>query len=247
MQATTRDGRFDRLQTFLQAALGPHVHVACSDTLGDPARLWPQERLAIGSAIERRQREFAAGRAAARKALHNLGLGGCAIPAREDRSPQWPPGVVGSISHADGICVVVVSTKSACRSLGVDVEPDLAVDAELWPSIGTRRETDRIGKAAQDHQPFLATRLFTAKEAFYKWQFQITRVLLDFHEVEVEPAENDRFEIVPVSARARAVLRQNARGLWLHGDGLTFACVGHDLPGVGRRHRLAASESTLTC
>lgn len=247
MRDTTRDIRLDRLQTLLQAVLGPHVHVACSNTLGDPAQLWPQERVAIGAAIERRQREFAAGRAAARQALHNLGLGGCAIPAREDRSPQWPTGVVGSISHADGVCVVVVSRNSDCRSLGVDIEPDRAVYPELWPSIGTRRETDRIGKAAQDQQRFLATRMFTAKEAFYKWQFQITRVLLDFHEVEVAPTVNDRFEIVPVSTRARAAFRHNAEGQWLHGDGLTVACVGHDLSGVAQHDRLAASESTLTC
>jgi 4'-phosphopantetheinyl transferase EntD len=89
--------------------------------------------------------------------------------------------------------------------------------------------------------------MFTAKEAFYKWQFQITRVLLDFHEVEVEPTENDRFEIVPVSARARAAFRHNAEGQWLHGDGLTVACVGHDQLRPVKRDRLTATEKALTC
>ena len=90
--------------------------------LGDAGDdLHPEERSAVADAIESRRREFAAGRALARRQLARLGVDPGPIPARADRTPIWPEGVVGSISHCADLCAVVVARADAFRSLGLDV------------------------------------------------------------------------------------------------------------------------------
>jgi len=218
-----------RFEQRLQAALGPRVRVVCTGTDGNPDHLWPQEQRFIGPAIARRQREFAAGRAAVRLALRSLGWPACAIPAREDRSPVWPDGLVGSITHNSDICVVVLARQDDCASLGIDLESDSAVDASVWSSLCTAWELGAIGQAGRSLQAFVATRFFTAKEAFYKWQFQTTGSMLDFNEVEVRPMERDRFGVYPVSRLARSLFGAvPTRGQWVNEKGLSLACIGHD-------------------
>src|SRR5690349_8745449 len=94
--------------------------------------LFPIEREYVARAIEKRVLEFAAGRACARAAMKELGLGDVAIPAGEDRAPVWPVGVVGSITHTDAYCLAVVADASRFASIGVDVEAAGRLKADLW-------------------------------------------------------------------------------------------------------------------
>lgn len=174
-----------RLQDELQAHLGPDVAVVCTGVDGDPMTIRDEERAGVARAIPRRQREFAAGRAAARAAMRQLGWPACAVPARPDRSPAWPEGLVGSISHTADTCVAVVAAREHRPSIGIDLEPDQGLAEDLWRTIGTPLECRRLMEAPQDLRPRLATRLFTAKEAFYKWQFPLTGQWLDFQDVSV--------------------------------------------------------------
>ena len=63
-----------------------------------------------------RQAEFVAGRFAA---LHALKAAGCSsieeITVNGDRSPRWPEGFVGSITHTSGICIGGSGESYACR------------------------------------------------------------------------------------------------------------------------------------
>lgn len=175
-----------QLQAELRACLGSDLAVVCSDVDGDPASLWPEERAAVSNAVPRRQREFAAGRAAARTALRQLGRRECAIPIRRDRSPAWPEGLTGSISHSRGVCVVVMALKQHWGSLGVDVEEDGRVEPDLWPSICLREELDTLAQmTSPTARKSRVTRLFGAKEAFFKWQYPDTQEMLDFHDAEI--------------------------------------------------------------
>lgn len=146
----------------------------------------------MARALPARRAEFAAGRAAARRALATLGLAPAAIPMAADRSPVWPPGVAGSITHADGIALAVVARTSAHAALGLDAEPDEALPEDAAGEILLPEERDRCA-AAPD--PGRAARLvFAAKEAAYKAQHPLSGRLLDFAALAVDWGPGDRLD-----------------------------------------------------
>ena len=75
--------------------------VAVTEEFGDlpDVRLFPAEEAVIADAVDRRRREFATARACARAALAKLGVPAAPIVPGSRGAPQWPPGVVGSITH----------------------------------------------------------------------------------------------------------------------------------------------------
>ena len=121
--------------------------------------LLPEEECAVASAVEKRRREFAAGRACARNALAKLGMPEVAIPRGAHGEPVWPAGAVGSITHCDGFCACAVARRELIWSVGIDAEPavteagsDIRLDEEKWNAqrsiepcggnveVGVRRE-----------------------------------------------------------------------------------------------------------
>src|SRR5690242_12311145 len=78
--------------------------VAAAESFGDDpaAELFPQEFDSIARATELRRKEFATGRACARAALARLGRPSAAVLRGPGGAPQWPEGVVGSITHCVG-------------------------------------------------------------------------------------------------------------------------------------------------
>jgi len=182
------------MESTLQALLGSHAAAACCCTSdGDPALLTREEYVAVSGAISQRQKEFAAGRSAARRAMRQMGRPGVPVLADRDRSPRWPPDLVGSITHCRTTCIAVLALRERWHSIGVDVEPDRDLPRELWDLICRPEEMKR---AAEMHEPARArwvTRVFCAKEAYYKWAYPQIRTMMDFHEVtiELEPSLND--------------------------------------------------------
>ena len=71
--------------------------------------LYAEERPAVARAAPVRRREVAAGRRAARRALVAAGAAKAAIPANPDRLPEWPNGIVGSISQTNRLAVAAVA------------------------------------------------------------------------------------------------------------------------------------------
>lgn len=123
--------------------------------------LLPAELPLAAQARERRRRELATGRRLARAAL--TALGEEAVPLLPDalRAPQWPEGVVGSITHADGLVAAAVGcVRADLRALGIDAEPDLPLPADVVPVALTVAE--------QARGPDVARLLFSLKEAAYK-------------------------------------------------------------------------------
>lgn len=137
------------------------------------------EAASVEKAVPTRRHEFLTGRAFARSALEQLGGKPCSIPARPDRLPLWPPGFLGSISHSISTCVVQVGRSESFLGLGVDIEPDAALDKELIKLIC--RAEERVANSEISPMTY-----FTAKEAFYKSYFPATDRFLDFADVHVE-------------------------------------------------------------
>jgi 4'-phosphopantetheinyl transferase EntD len=209
-------------------------------TSGPAPVLWPEEAAYVVRAAPRRAAEFAWGRDCARAALGALGVGPCAIPAAEDRSPVWPAGVHGTISHTEGYAAAAVARDRQFAGIGLDAEPATRVERRLWPKIATAVEQHWLQGLGSGLEARAATLLFCAKEAFYKCQYPATRRWLGFADVEVELAEvgtHGAFAVRVLGARARGDRTDRAVGRYLvRDDGLLLASAwiaGSDAAGQG--------------
>jgi len=144
--------------------------VATAEATGEKADGWlfPEEEAAVRSVVPKRQREFRIGRACARAALQALGFPPSPLPVGPERTPIWPEGVVGSITHTQGFCAAVVGRSDAFAGLGVDAERSGAVRQKLLSHICTERE--RLWMAGTPPPPGgdWPTIVFSAKESVYK-------------------------------------------------------------------------------
>jgi 4'-phosphopantetheinyl transferase EntD len=146
--------------------------------------LLPEEIPAVDGALDTRKRQFTQGRVYAREALRILGASPVAIPMRPDRSPVWPPGVVGAISHTRGLVVAAVAWDRTVYSLGIDVESrHRPLSDRLDRRIRTSREQE-----SQNVPPALdpLRLVFSAKEAIHKCVFPGCGVTLGFLDVELD-------------------------------------------------------------
>jgi len=217
-----------RLEAELQALLGPHAAVACCSTDGDVSTLAPVEHLAVARAIAHRQKEFAAGRAAARIAMQRLGRPAVSIPAQDDRSPKWPDGIIGSISHSHATCVSVVALKLHWQAVGVDVETDNDLPRELWSSICVSNEIQRASTLPDAIQARWMMRIFSAKEAYYKWIYPQTRRMPEFHDVEIfmnATLESTGFFVHPLYGKSNGALPNPVEGKLMIGQGMVISLI----------------------
>jgi 4'-phosphopantetheinyl transferase EntD len=139
---------------------------------------------------DRRRLEYLAGRHCARVALARLGVHGHVLRAGPDRAPIWPPGIVGSITHAgaapDGFCGVAVARGGDLRSIGIDAEPDRPLPDDLLPTVLTPAERDALAGRPAAQRARIATVYFSAKESVYKALSPLLGIFLDFHDVSIE-------------------------------------------------------------
>jgi 4'-phosphopantetheinyl transferase EntD len=186
-----------------------------------PEDLFPQERSSVAKAVRHRQCEFATGRVRARELLVRLGLPDAVVPVGPDRSPVWPEGIVGSISHTHDLCAVTVARQAQTGGLGIDVEPDEPLDDETLSSICTPRELAGLGSLAEARRGRAARRLFRAKESVFKCQYPVTGSMPGFRDVEIEfDRASDAFEAASVTAGSADL--PPIRGRWLNRDAWVF-------------------------
>lgn len=190
--STSEDLDYASLNRRLSSALGPHFGVATSSVNGDLQWLYPEEAKSISKAVPKRQREFAAGRRAARNAMRAIGWQDMPVPCNADRSPAWPEGLVGSISHTRQACIAIVGRKSHVKSIGVDIEEHQPIESDLWSSICTPQELDFVSQFQPMDRGLWVARIFSAKEAFYKWQYPATGHLLGFQDVSITLEESSQ-------------------------------------------------------
>jgi len=130
--------------------------------------------------------EFASGRACAKRALRELtGEPNMVVGVNEDRSPLWPTGFAGSITHTDRVCAAVTARKTEVAALGIDAE---RVDASAYDArdvFCTDAEMDLIASSSLYAKERLSALLFSAKESFFKCQFGLTRQWIDARQIAV--------------------------------------------------------------
>ncbi len=195
------------------------VAVAATDPRHDHGGLLPEELPAVARATERRRREFAAGRIAARRAMAGLGVFGAPVPSGPDRAPVWPAGIVGSIAHTATACLAVAARAGQVRALGIDLEPDAPLEAYLVAEICTPPEIAWLVARPEAARGRLARLIFSAKECAYKCRYPLTRTLLEFADMRIEiDAVAGAFTAVPRS-RAAGLPEERFGGRWRSGAG----------------------------
>lgn len=149
----------------------------------DPPPLMPVEASAVAGAVASRRREFALGRWCARRALERFGLGSQPIPVGAQRSPVWPEGIVGSITHCTGLVGAAVGASDTFMSIGFDAERDDPLATDLIPLVCTPREIAWTHEQCTDFDwPKV---VFSAKESIHKCIWPLSGQTLDFLDVSV--------------------------------------------------------------
>jgi 4'-phosphopantetheinyl transferase EntD len=194
------------------------------------AILFPEEKEVIGRAVEKRRREFRTGRACARAAMAQLGIEAQAIPSGPRGAPQWPAGIVGSITHCDGYRACALAREADLIAVGIDAELDAPLPDGLIGDIALpeeRRALDAL--AAKEPKLNWDRLLFSAKEAVYKAWFPLAERWLGFEDACVEIDRERRSFSARLLVPGPRVEGRELRGFsgrWLARDGLLLAAIG---------------------
>ncbi len=150
----------------------------------DFARAGIEQTPSLQRSVAKRQAEYLAGRVCARAALQRLE--GCDyVPGtHEDRSPIWPTGISGSITHGKGWAAAVVARSSDCQGLGLDQESLLSDERaeRLAREILTADELQRMDASQTG---LTVTLTFSLKESLFKALYPIVQQRFYFEHAEV--------------------------------------------------------------
>jgi len=192
-------------------------------------RLFPEEEAHVASAVEKRRREFAAGRSCARRALAALGVPPAPLLPGAGGAPAWPAGYTGSITHCAGYAAAAVAPAAAVRSVGVDAEPDQPLPQRVLGAVALAAERVMLRDlAAAASGPCWDRLLFSAKESVYKAWFPLTARWLGFPDasISISPADGTFAARLLVSWPPAAGLSlPGFTGRWLVRDGLIVTAV----------------------
>ncbi|MDF5752473.1 4'-phosphopantetheinyl transferase superfamily protein [Spongiactinospora sp. TRM90649] len=168
-------------------------YVVATDVFEDPpdAKLFPQEEEVILQAVDKRRKEFTTARVCARSALRKLGRPVVPILPGLRGEPQWPQGVVGSITHCAGYRAAVLGASAKVMTVGIDAEPNDGLANGVLTAISLPEERDSLRRLTTARPDIHWDRmLFSAKESVYKAWFPIAKRWLDFEDahVTIDPA-----------------------------------------------------------
>ena len=139
---------------------------------------------ALQRSVAKRQAEYLAGRVCARAALQRLDGRNYVPGTHEDRSPIWPAGILGSITHGKGWAAAVVAAQGSCQGLGLDQESLLDDERaeRLMGEILTPSELERLDRRQLG---LTVTLTFSLKESLFKTLYPLTRQRFYFEHAEV--------------------------------------------------------------
>jgi 4'-phosphopantetheinyl transferase EntD len=205
--------------------------VASAEAFGDPPdpMLFPEEEALVDRAVDKRRREFATARGCARSALAAIGIPPAPIMPGDRGAPQWPPGIVGSITHCAGYRAAAVARACDVLTIGLDAEPHEILPGGVLEAISLPGERERLPALAAAEPGICWDRLlFCAKEATYKAWFPLARRWLGFEDADIViNAADGSFEtrlLVPGPMVSGSPLA-GFTGRWLARDGLILTAI----------------------
>ncbi len=205
--------------------------VASAEAFGDPpgAGLFPAEEALLARAVPARRSEFATGRDCARSALGALGLAPAPILPGQAGAPQWPSGIVGSITHCAGYRAAAVAQTRKVRTIGLDAEPDQLLPGEVLELVALPAERARLRDLAAEAPGTCWDRLlFSAKESVYKAWFPLVHRWLGFADADITiNAADGTFEarLLVAAPERSGVPLAGFSGRWLACDGMVLTAI----------------------
>jgi 4'-phosphopantetheinyl transferase EntD len=185
----------------LRKCLPPSLLLEISPVTNCVAELHEQEQALVAHAVQSRRQEFSSARRLARNLLLQLGMSDLPLLANQDRSPAWPTGILGSLSHSRKWCAAAICpTDQNLLGVGVDIEDRHTLRLDLFPEILTSAELKRMHDhlPAEQHPEFVLS-TFSIKEALYKAMWPLGNVGLGFHALELDFGYNfARPDILPL-------------------------------------------------
>ncbi len=148
------------------------VSVSAGALLEHAIPLTACEIASAGRVEAERMREFESGRVYAKRALAMMGIVDVDLPIARDRSPLWPTGIVGSLTHLTGrgvsqFAAAVARTTDLC-AIGIDIEREAGLHPRLWNYVLTQHELTRILALPPHIRATEAQVSWCAKEALVK-------------------------------------------------------------------------------
>lgn len=181
----------------IQSLFPPGVCVAIGPSEQEEP-LHPNEAELARAMGPARQREFAAGRACARRAMRELGAPDGPVLRGVRRAPLFPDGVVGSITHTSGFCAAAVARSASFAGVGLDAERDEALSERAAARICSPGELAALRALPGRRPEHWAAVVFSAKETVYKAYFPLTAFFIGFRDAVIalfpEADDAGRFE-----------------------------------------------------
>jgi 4'-phosphopantetheinyl transferase EntD len=228
--------------------------VAVVEALSDPpgAALFPEEEALLAQAVQKRRLEFTTVRHCARVALARLGIPAAPILPGDHGAPQWPEGIVGSMTHCTGYRAAVVARSTDLVTIGVDAEPHDKLPPDVLDTVTLPEERVQLARLEAARPGVHWDRLlFSAKEAVYKSWYPLTHSWLDFDQANITFA-SDSDESGTFYARllvpgpvVGGVRLPGFAGRWLVRDGLLFTAIALLTDGVAHSPASASTPATL--
>ena len=191
--------------------------------------LFPEERAALGQAVEKRRREFVTARACAREALAQLGLPPSPIATGERGEPRWPAGVVGSITHCAGFRACALARAEDLAGVGIDAEPHAPLPEGVLGEVARAEERPALAELARAAPVVHWDRLlFSAKESVYKVWFPLARCWLGFEDavLTLDPvARTFQARLLVAWPEVGACFPRVLDGRWLVREGLVLTTL----------------------
>ena len=205
--------------------------VASRESFHDPdeATLFPDEEAVVARAVPKRRHEFTTVRWCARAALARLDIAAAAILPGERGQPQWPAGVVGSMTHCAGYRAAAVARATDMATVGIDAEPHERLPPDILDAVASPAEQRHLHELAHAFPAVWWDRLlFSAKESVYKAWFPLARRWLNFHDAVITFDHTDgTFDarlLVPGPLLDGRALTGFA-GRWLVRDGILLSAI----------------------
>ncbi|WAT01752.1 4'-phosphopantetheinyl transferase family protein [Rouxiella chamberiensis] len=171
----------------------------------------------LSRAVAKRKAEYLAGRFCCARALAPFSITQ-EVTKNSDRSPCWPRGMSGTISHGDNQAVALV-TRQPGVSPGIDIESfNPAVLREIADSIVTPAEAALLASLPIDTDVALLL-AFSAKESLFKALYPSVQVFFGFDYARVESIDEQEQRFVlrltqDINARYRQEMTFDGRYLF---------------------------------
>ncbi|MGK2895331.1 4'-phosphopantetheinyl transferase family protein [Klebsiella michiganensis] len=149
----------------------------------------------LNTAVKKRRAEYLAVRYAAKQLLQDSGV--FSVPRTgPDRSPVWPSGWCGSLSHTDAFAIALVAPSDSCLSPGIDIEKINIRDIkEISDEFTTKKEQVLLMNSNINYETAL-TIVFSAKETLFKCLYPKLKLFMDFNVVSVNEIQEENNYII---------------------------------------------------